>query len=277
MRYVLTALLAGFLVMPAAGQAQDAEATPESIANQIQAVEAELAELTATMQQAQAQLAQTRAALHVQEQQLQEQLALMEERQRLLAREKIRLAEEHLRHAADQEAAQALGEYAAARALLAQGENATEEKWIIGISVSEPGDEEGGVLVDSLIEEAPAAGAGIKQGDRIVAVNGIPMTKIEDLTSILQIARATEITVTVRRSEEGEVTMKVTPRKEEPEAAWEPRYTQTYQLWRALGEETQPQWQVIPQPDDRMQQLEERIRALEEALRAKEGQPEPNQ
>lgn len=274
MKYLMTALLTLGLVLPVAGQAEERSTQQIERAEQLLQLQAELAELAANIEETQAQLAQTRAALRAQEMQLQDQLALMQEKQRL-ATERLRLAQE-----------QAQGQPAdpritAARALWA-AQGAQEPKWIIGIAVSEPSGEQAGVMVDSFLDDSPAAKAGMKEGDRITAVNGIPVATLQDLTALLQVARDNEITVTVARSGEGDVNVQVTPFTRQPEPATGPTDLR-YRLWNPMGGQPMPQmpempaWRVLVPPEGQIQQLEERIRALEEALRARDRQPEPQE
>ena len=70
------------------------------------------------------------------------------------------------------------------------------------------------LIVNEARKGAAASEAGIKQGDRILAVNGIKVSMNESLKSIVTAAGPQELTLTVRRDKK-EIRVKVTP-KEKP-------------------------------------------------------------
>jgi S1-C subfamily serine protease len=66
------------------------------------------------------------------------------------------------------------------------------------------------MLVDGVIEEGPAAKAGIKEGDYIVSIDGKDVKNVYDYMGALQNAKAGDVCeVVVRRGEE-KIPMKVT-------------------------------------------------------------------
>jgi hypothetical protein len=57
-----------------------------------------------------------------------------------------------------------------------------------------------GVWAESVVPEGPAARAGVKEGDQVIAVNGVPIGAVKDVTSVLTGGDGPTATLTVRRS-----------------------------------------------------------------------------
>ena len=69
--------------------------------------------------------------------------------------------------------------------------------------------EDEGVLVGQVFEGRPAFEAGIEEGDRILAINGMPTLDLEEYTEVLDtLIIGRTVTVRVRR-EEAEVDLQV--------------------------------------------------------------------
>lgn len=77
-----------------------------------------------------------------------------------------------------------------------------------GKPVNAPPDERDTVIY--IIEDRPAANAGLEHGDRIVEVNGTPVDKWSEMSALIKANPAKEIDIVVER-ESGRQTFKVTP------------------------------------------------------------------
>ncbi len=93
--------------------------------------------------------------------------------------------------------------------------NTTAQRYRIGVVVDKDADEpkEAGVRVSSVFEDSPAGKAGIKEGERILSVNGKELESPEHLIDIVQDAGAAgkELEVVVKsESEEKTLTIKPT-------------------------------------------------------------------
>ena len=71
---------------------------------------------------------------------------------------------------------------------------------------------EGGMVIESVVEDAPAGKAGLQQHDILLAINDETMSELSDLMSAVQKAGESEITVKLIR-EGKEMVTKVTPQK----------------------------------------------------------------
>ncbi|MEY2454510.1 MAG: serine protease Do [Acidimicrobiaceae bacterium] len=72
-------------------------------------------------------------------------------------------------------------------------------------------DERDGLLVRVVEEASPAANAGVRQGDLIVAVNETPVTNADDLFDAMEAAGAELQITVVRGSEEIDITVRLEP------------------------------------------------------------------
>ena len=57
-------------------------------------------------------------------------------------------------------------------------------------------------VIDTIIDNTPAAASGLRKGDLVVAVDGTPVTWLQDITALLDATTADEVEVTVRRDRE---------------------------------------------------------------------------
>ncbi len=70
-----------------------------------------------------------------------------------------------------------------------------------GIGVQVVTEEDGSVLILDVYDYSPAQSAGIKTGDYIVAVDGVNVSEIDDLSSAISGENGTTVRITVRRGE----------------------------------------------------------------------------
>ena len=70
-----------------------------------------------------------------------------------------------------------------------------------GIGVQVVTEEDGSVLILDVYDDSPAQSAGIKTGDYIVAVDGVNVGEIDDLSSAISGENGTTVRITVRRGE----------------------------------------------------------------------------
>lgn len=70
-----------------------------------------------------------------------------------------------------------------------------------GIGVQVVTEEDGSVLILDVYDDSPAQSAGIKTGDYIVAVDGVNVSEIDDLSSAISGENGTTVRITVRRGE----------------------------------------------------------------------------
>lgn len=68
------------------------------------------------------------------------------------------------------------------------------------------------LVVHGTMKKSPASEAGIKQGDRILAVNGIKVSKVQSLQAIVSAAGAQELKFSLKRDGK-DMRIKVTPRE----------------------------------------------------------------
>jgi S1-C subfamily serine protease len=68
-----------------------------------------------------------------------------------------------------------------------------------------------GLLVRAVVEDSPAARAGIERGDLLVAANGTPLRGVDDLFDALEAARSELGLTVVRGAEEREVSVALGP------------------------------------------------------------------
>lgn len=71
-----------------------------------------------------------------------------------------------------------------------------------GIGVQVVTEEDGSVLILDVYDDSPAQSAGIKTGDYIVAVDGVNVSEIDDLSSAISGENGTTVRITVRRGED---------------------------------------------------------------------------
>ncbi|MDB4544452.1 PDZ domain-containing protein [Akkermansiaceae bacterium] len=71
------------------------------------------------------------------------------------------------------------------------------------------------LIVSGTIEESAARDAEITRGDRILAINGIKVSNVDSLRSIISAAGPQELSLTVRRDDK-EIRVKVTPKMDRP-------------------------------------------------------------
>jgi membrane-associated protease RseP (regulator of RpoE activity) len=80
-----------------------------------------------------------------------------------------------------------------------------------GMLAREAGDEDAGVLIQSVLTNSPAAEAGLKQGDRLLTVDGRWTDSLRDLyTAASHVKPGTTVPVTIKRDGK-EMTLKVKP------------------------------------------------------------------
>lgn len=70
-----------------------------------------------------------------------------------------------------------------------------------GIGVQVVTEEDGSVLILDVYDDSPAQSAGIKTGDYIIAVDGVNVGEIDDLSSAISGENGTTVRITVRRGE----------------------------------------------------------------------------
>lgn len=93
----------------------------------------------------------------------------------------------------------------------------------LGVQLATPKDGEGAEIA-RVFDGAPAAKAGLKEGDRIVAVNGKEVEDAEDLTALVgRLSAGDEAKIIVMRRDGDEQTITVTLGRRETEAAERPR------------------------------------------------------
>jgi hypothetical protein len=72
----------------------------------------------------------------------------------------------------------------------------------VGLS---PQDREHGVYVASVAKDGPAEKAGIKEGDRIVAVDGVPIDSTDEMLKRVPGKPGTQVSITIRRGDQEQV------------------------------------------------------------------------
>lgn len=105
------------------------------------------------------------------------------------------------------------------------------------VGVSKPGDK---VIVDALINGAPAQMAGLKVGDQIVAIDGNKIISAQSLVSYTKRHLGQKITIEVKTKDSKNETLQITPRKTYPSsqgpmgiAISQNQVIQKYPLWEA--------------------------------------------
>ncbi|MEM7386372.1 MAG: PDZ domain-containing protein, partial [Verrucomicrobiota bacterium] len=82
----------------------------------------------------------------------------------------------------------------------ASNQNLSKEKGFLGVGLESTND--GGVSISGVIEDSPAAAAGLKTGDRIVAVDGKSTRNMtEVMRAISSLAPDTTVSITVKRGD----------------------------------------------------------------------------
>jgi regulator of sigma E protease len=80
-------------------------------------------------------------------------------------------------------------------------------------------------VVHAVRADHPAGRIGLRPGDRIVKVNGVPVTQAADIPSLIESSRGRPITITVRRGERlielGPARPQAEPRLSVPTATWQ--------------------------------------------------------
>lgn len=71
-----------------------------------------------------------------------------------------------------------------------------------GIGVQVVTEEDGSVLILDVYDDSPAQSAGIKTGDYIIAVDGVNVSEIDDLSNAISGENGTTVRITVRRGED---------------------------------------------------------------------------
>lgn len=74
---------------------------------------------------------------------------------------------------------------------------------VVGIGVSVQTRYEDGYTILSILDNSPALEAGLSAGDRLVAVDGVPLTAQSDIQSLITGKAGTQVTVTVIRAADG--------------------------------------------------------------------------
>ena len=91
------------------------------------------------------------------------------------------------------------------------GRSAASGRPVLGIVPADLPAEGGGVTVDGLQPDGPAAAAGLKDGDVVTAVKGVPVADLVGLTATMNELKAGQtVPVTVRRAGGDEETLTVT-------------------------------------------------------------------
>lgn len=98
-------------------------------------------------------------------------------------------------------------------------------------------------VIGGVLEDGAAAEAGLKSGDRVVAVNGAPVSSWKEMADAINGSRGTPIELTIERAGEPARTVTVTPRYEVPrnvfnEAAGSRRYM--------IGVQPAPEFRRLP-------------------------------
>ncbi|MCL2119443.1 MAG: PDZ domain-containing protein [Planctomycetaceae bacterium] len=144
-------------------------------------------------------------------------------------------------------------------------------------------DESEGMLVEGVVPESPAAKSGVEQYDVILAVNGKPVQKIEDIISTVDEVKDGELTLSAIRKGKP-VELKLTPEKR-PDRAKLPAMPSRQEGFRFFGPGVTEQWtpdspqQDIPEDMKRMieqiqKQMEEQMKNFPESGRFRiESQP----
>lgn len=89
-------------------------------------------------------------------------------------------------------------------------------RYILGFGAVEPYGEES-TVVQYIVPDSPAEEAGLLPGDRIVALDGQPVTTKKEISAFLQEQQGQPVTVTVLRAGQ-EVTLRITPHLEKDNA-----------------------------------------------------------
>lgn len=111
--------------------------------------------------------------------------------------------------------------------------------YMIGTLV--PSETEPGVGIYQVMPDSPAAGAGIRPGDTVVAVDGQEMQDYEAFLAYTQAHPGQKISLTLRRNETVMSPVEITPRREFPEgeapigiAVGPPLIIKAYPPWQAI-------------------------------------------
>lgn len=85
------------------------------------------------------------------------------------------------------------------------------------------GDEPGDPVIGGLLPEFPAEKAGLKEGDRVVEVNGVPVGTWKDMAAQISQSKGQDLAMKVQRPREGtapeELSVVLTAKQEDPEIA----------------------------------------------------------
>ncbi len=103
----------------------------------------------------------------------------------------------------------------------------------------------GSVTVESVSPGSPAEAAGIAPGDVILEVNGRKIQNLSDLQRAIQVNLGKEVNILLKKSGDGDNTIKVVPRWKPPEGQGAIGIV-LKQVDYTLREESFPFWQAIP-------------------------------
>jgi hypothetical protein len=93
--------------------------------------------------------------------------------------------------------------------------------------------DETGLVVDSVLDESPAAAAGLRRYDVIVEADGAPLASVQDLIRAVNEAGQDPLNLKViREGRETEVPVAPEPRPEEDELEWEPGRGPGAEAWQ---------------------------------------------
>ena len=152
---------------------------------------------------------------------------------------------------------------------------AAEPQWFIGIHVTEHehhGDQ-AGVHVRDVTGNSPAKKAGLREGDVIVACNGIKLRDREALVHIIQAARDQPLELKVRRTdgETVEVTVRAEKRERIEGAPQLPyRQFQDQQMWRRSAPGSPDR--SGPRQTEEIERLRKEMEEVKEALKRLHGE-----
>ncbi|HEX9897192.1 MAG TPA: RIP metalloprotease RseP [Dehalococcoidales bacterium] len=107
------------------------------------------------------------------------------------------------------------------------------------------------LIVQEVIPNSPAAGAGIQVGDTIVSVNGQPISSVEDYSQPVEENLGKEITIVIKHSDDTTSEVVLTPRAQVPEGEGPTGVsittviTKSYPFWQAIPRGAVYYWDIL--------------------------------